>query len=111
MRSTVKYRDLGMGKIQTADAGGREHGEVLGERDMGVALGGQQIKQGPFLGMIGAGRVAGGRADAAILLVDQFLGREVLLAAVSPVAPRCWCSISAKASARRSASDLTRIDP
>ena len=73
------------------------------------AFGVEQVEQGSLLGVVGAGRIAGGGADAAILLVDQVVAGELFLAAVAPVGAGLLVQHSAKASASRSARALAMI--
>ena len=51
-----------------------------------VVLDVEQVPERRLLGVIGAGRVAGGRADAPVLLGDQVVVGELLVPAVAPVA-------------------------
>ena len=46
----------------------------------------EEVPEGPLLGVVGARRVAGGGADAAVLLLDQVVVAEVLVPAEAPVA-------------------------
>ena len=77
---------LGVGEVEAADGGGGVHGEALGEPDPGRFLDVEEVPERPLLGVVGAGGIAGGGADAAVLLVDQVVGRERLVPAVAPVA-------------------------
>ena len=43
-----------------------------------AALGVEQVEQGVLFGVVGLGRVAGGRADAAVVFLDQFVDAELL---------------------------------
>ena len=101
---------LRVGEVEAGNGSGRGHGEVLGEIDAGVGLGIEQFEQGALDGMVGAGRIAGGRADALVFFVDQRRQVETLVPAVAQSSLRTRsCSHSAAASARRSASDLSMI--
>ncbi len=73
-----------MAEVVARYRGRRVHGEVLGELHPGVALGIEQAKQRRFLAVFRARRVAGSRADAAILFVDQRIVVERLVAGVAP---------------------------
>ena len=75
-------------------------------------LGVEQAEQRRLLGVVGLGRIAGRRADAAVGLADQLVRREGLVGRVAPelACARARAARSAKASAKRSASALTRID-
>ena len=77
-----------MGKVEAADARGRQHGATLGKRHAGGVFGIEQREERLLLGVIWTGRIAGGGTDAAVALLDEGLGGEVFLAAVAPVAPR-----------------------
>eukprot|EP00053_Salpingoeca_punica_P018065 m.175524 g.175524 ORF g.175524 m.175524 type:complete len:1311 (+) comp17350_c0_seq2:4566-8498(+) len=72
------------GKVQAADAGGRVHGEGLGQLDAGL-VDVHQRPHGQLLRVVGLRRVAGRRADAGVLDLQQILGVELLVLAVSPV--------------------------
>ena len=48
----------------------------------------EELEQLELLAVIGAGRIAVGRPDAAELLGDEILGRQLLLLAVAPVLAR-----------------------
>ena len=75
-----------MGEVQAADAGRRVHREAFGELDAGRSLGIEQLEERALLGVIGLGRIAGRRADAAVFFVDQLFVRELLARAIAPVA-------------------------
>ena len=45
----------------------------------------EQLPQRALLGVVGTGRIAGRRPDAAVLLLDQLGRRERLVAAVAPL--------------------------
>lgn len=75
---------LWMREVQAADRRGRPHREAFGQCDAGVLLGLQQVEQSSLLGVIRAGRISEGRANAAILFVDQVGSRQILAAAVTP---------------------------
>ncbi len=47
----------------------------------------EQVEERPLLGVVGAGRVAERRADAAVFFLEQLVLRQLFLAAVSPVDP------------------------
>ena len=76
---------LGMGEVEPADGRRRPHGARLGELDAGLGLDVEQLPQGELLGMVGASRVAGGGADAAVLLGDQVVVGETFRRAIAPV--------------------------
>jgi hypothetical protein len=73
-----KILRLGVGEVPAADRGCRENGVMLGEEYRAVArfveLGDrvEQFKQGFFRGVVRAGWVAGGRADALVGFFNQF---------------------------------------
>src|SRR5262249_20326481 len=76
---------LGMAEVEAADRSGRPHGVSFGQADAGCLLDAEEVPERAFLGVVRAGGVAGGRADAAIFFVDQVLLGKVLTAAVAPV--------------------------
>ena len=76
---------LGVGEVEAADARAGPHGERLGDQHAGVRLDVEQAPERALLGVVGAGGIAGGRADAAILFVDELVGAQVLVAAVAPL--------------------------
>src|SRR5690606_32422278 len=86
-RADVEVRRLGVGEVEAADGGRRRHREVLGEGGARVGLGVEEAEERDLLGVIGLGRVAGGRADAAVALADEVVVREVLLRRVAPELP------------------------
>ena len=99
-----------MGEVQAGDAGGRVHREAFGEPDARGPLGVEQVEESAFFGVVGLGRVAGGRADAAVFFGDQVFVRK-FSASPKPQSRRASaCRYSANASARRSASALVRIE-
>ena len=59
-----------MGEIQAADGGGGLHGVVFRQRNPGVFRDLEQVPDDRFFRVVGAGRVAGGRADAPVFLGD-----------------------------------------
>src|SRR5262245_47372362 len=59
---------LRVAEVEAADGRRRPHGEALGQPDAGGLLDCQELPQRPLFGVIGTGRVACRRADAAILL-------------------------------------------
>ena len=61
---------LRMGKVKAADTGARPHRAALGELDAGVSLDVEQFPQSPLLGVVGAGRVTGGRPNTTVLLAN-----------------------------------------
>ena len=83
---------------------------AFGQLDAGVLLGVEQVEEGSLFGVVGAGRIAGGRADAAVLFLDQVFAATAVLSRRSPNRRGPSCRHSAKASARRSARALTMIE-
>src|SRR5205823_1187721 len=75
---------LRVGDVPATHRRGRVHGVGLGEADAGAALDVEQAPELGLLGVIRAGRVAGRRADAAILLAQQLLVGERLRGGVAP---------------------------
>src|SRR5690606_13042902 len=47
----------------------------------------QQLEQRILLGMVRAGRIAGGRADATVFFADQLLVAQLLIRRIAPVLP------------------------
>jgi hypothetical protein len=62
---------LGVGEVEAAHARSGPHRKRLGNHHAGVGLDVEQAPERALLGVIGAGGIAGGGADAAILLVDE----------------------------------------
>ena len=75
---------FGVGEVEAAYAGAGPHGEGLGDQHSGVRLDVEQTPDRALLGVVGAGGVAGGGADAAIFFVDELLGAQVFGAGRSP---------------------------
>src|SRR5690606_11880912 len=75
----------GVGEVQAADAGAWPHGERLGDADAGALLDLEQAPEGGFFGVVGAGGVAGGGADAAVLFGDEVVVAERFVLAVAPL--------------------------
>src|SRR5262249_58849854 len=73
----------GVCEVEPADARRGQHREVLGEAHSGRG-GIEQREQRGLLAVVGAGRVAERRSDAAIAFLPQFLLRKTLVAPVSP---------------------------
>src|SRR3546814_7925174 len=69
---------FGMPEIKAADRGGRQHRKAFSEYQPGILARREQIEQNRFQAVIGAGGIAGSRADAAILLLDQCLVGQLL---------------------------------
>ena len=59
-----------MGEIQAADGRGRVHGVVFRQRNPRVFRDLEQVPDDRFFRVVGAGRVAGGGADALVFLGD-----------------------------------------
>src|SRR5436309_15472775 len=73
-----------MREIEAADAAGGPHGAAFSELDAGVLLRVEQLPENPLFGVVGAGGIAGGGPDAAILFFDQLFGTQILIPAVAP---------------------------
>ncbi len=73
-----------MAEIQAADRGRGRHGEGFRQLHPGVGPGVQQAEQGRLFRVVGLGRIAGGGADALILLFDQILNRGLFVGGVAP---------------------------
>ena len=101
---TPKYSRLRMREIETADGRWRRHRQALGEIHAGALARFEQIEERALLGVIGLRRIAGRRADAAILLGDEIVGAQRLRLARSPTirAALSRACASANASAKRS---------
>src|SRR5690606_21197078 len=74
----------GMGEIEAGDGRTGPHREAFGKVDAGVGFRVEKVEDRAFLGMVGAGGVAGGRTDAAVLFADQLLVREHLVRGIAP---------------------------
>src|ERR1039457_6285834 len=77
-----------MREIKSTDAAAGPHGETLGELDAGVFLRVEQVPENSLFRMVWAGRITGCRADAAIFLFDEVLGRELLVSSEAPGSTR-----------------------
>ncbi len=75
---------LGVGEIEPGDGRAGPHGEALGQLDAGLVINVHQLPQRPLLGVVGLGRIAGRGADAAILLENEIVVREALVARIAP---------------------------
>ncbi|MNQ88157.1 hypothetical protein D3C85_1034110 [compost metagenome] len=73
-----------MGEVPAADRCRGKHGVVFGQGHLACAIGIEQLEQGAFLGVVRAGGVAGGRADALVLLPDQILVAQLFVRLVAP---------------------------
>src|SRR5205809_1076104 len=85
-----------MRKIKAADARAGPHGAAFGQFDAGVLFGVEQLPERPLLGVVGAGRIAGGGADAAVLFADQILGGQLLQLAEAPFLARALVQVLGK---------------
>src|SRR4029078_3526676 len=68
---------------EAGDRRGRQHGEVVGERDSGRIVA-EQRKQQWFQRMVRAGRIAWGGTDAAVGFADQVDVGKVLRGRIAP---------------------------
>ena len=75
---------LRVGEVQAADRGAGPHRHALGELDADASLDVEQLPQRLLLGVVRARGVAGGGADAVVLLLDQRLVVELLVGRVAP---------------------------
>ena len=73
-----------MAEVVAGHRRGGQHRETFGQGHVGVGGGVEQTEDRAFLAVLGTGRIAGRRADAAIGLVDQRVVVERLVAAVAP---------------------------
>ncbi len=73
-------------EVEAADARRRPHRERFGQRhaDRGRL---EQVEQPPLLRVVRAGRVAEGRPDAAVALLQQVVVAQLFAGAVPPLAP------------------------
>src|SRR3546814_11534078 len=67
---------FGMPEIKAADRRGRQHRKAFGEYQPGILARGEQVEQDRLQTMVGAGRIAGGRTDAAIRSEERRVGKE-----------------------------------
>jgi hypothetical protein len=70
-------------EVEAADAGRRRHRQALGQAHADLA-GLQHLEHVALDAVVGAGRIARRRADAAVLLGDQVLVAELLVGRVAP---------------------------
>ena len=73
-----------MRKIEATDTAAGPHGEAFGQLNAGVLLCVEELPEGALLGVIGAGGITGRRPDAAVLLFDEVLVRQLLVPAIAP---------------------------
>src|SRR3546814_1528410 len=65
-----------MAEIKARDRRGGQHREMVGQRRARRVAGVEQIEQDTLQAVLGTGRIARRRADAAIFLLDDRLGRS-----------------------------------
>src|SRR5258708_35537513 len=75
---------VGMREVPTAHRRRGPHRVALREGDAGAARHAQEVEQGALLGVVGAGRIPGCRADAPVLLGDEVVVAELLAGGVAP---------------------------
>src|SRR5213076_2333705 len=75
-------------EVEAAHGSGGDHGEGLRQPDLGPRLGLEQVEEGALLGVVGTGRIAGGRPDPAVAFPDEVVGAEALALAVAPFRAR-----------------------
>ena len=75
---------LGVGEVESGDGAGGGHGHAFGEVDAGVFGGVEEVEEGAFFGVVGAGGVAGGGADALVFFFDHVGDGEGFVGAESP---------------------------
>ena len=73
-----------MREVESAHAAAGPHGKALRELDAGVLFHVEQLPQGSFLGVVGAGGITRRRSDAAIFFLDEIVGGKVFCFAVTP---------------------------
>ena len=76
---------IGPPEVPAAHRCARPHRKAFGERDTGARFEVEQRRQCGLLGVIGAGGVAGRRANALIPLAHEVIGRERFADCVSPM--------------------------
>ena len=67
-----------MAEIEAGHRRGRQHREILGQRDF-ARIAAEHVEQDRLEAVVGAGGIAGRRADAVIFLADQLLVGEMLV--------------------------------
>src|SRR6185437_13911975 len=75
---------LGMAVIETGNRRARPHGVAYGQLHSDLVFGVEQLKQSRLLAVLGLCRVAGRRADGAVLLRDQLVVAERLVRRIAP---------------------------
>ena len=73
-----------MGEVKTTYRRCWQHGEILCQRQTGVVLRIEEIEQDRFERVVGAGRIAGCRANTAIFFLDQRLIGQLLIGCIAP---------------------------
>src|SRR3546814_8053064 len=68
---------VGVAEIKARHGRGRQHREMVGQRRTRRVAGVEQLEQDAFQAVFGTGGIAGGRADTAIFLLDDRLGRQL----------------------------------
>ena len=74
---------VGVVTVEAADGARGIHGATFGKVDPDFLLDGNEVPDLRFVAMVGARGIAGGGADAAVFLADDFLRRELFVAAVA----------------------------
>ena len=74
------------GKVVPADRSGGLHGQGVCQRGADVGFGIEEGPNRPFVRVVGAGRIARRRSDAAVRLGNEFVGRKRLIGRIAPVA-------------------------
>ena len=80
----TKIFGLCMTEIEAADRRRRQHRKAFRQRRTGCMMGVQHLEQDRFQTMFRAGGIAGRRADAAILFLDQRFVRQLLALGIAP---------------------------
>src|SRR5262245_25199634 len=75
---------VGVREIKTGHGRPWPHGEALGQLDRGCRFRVEQAEQGALLGVVGLGRIAGRRANAAVFLRNQSRGGQLLTRSIPP---------------------------
>ena len=76
---------LRMTDIEPRDGRAGPHRHAVGQMHAGRGLGPKQPEQGQLFRVVGLGRIAGRRADAAIGLAHQLIGGKVFLGRIAPI--------------------------
>src|SRR5699024_8153580 len=75
---------VGVPEVEAGDGGAGPHGVAFGEVDAGLAFDVEEVPDDGLAGVVGAGGVAGGGADALVFLGDEGVVIEILVGTEAP---------------------------